>query len=72
MLATSAAEHSYILFTVLFQASKLPEVPVLSSPPLAAADPAKPAGKSAKKRSNSKVSRFCVENAANHLIAATI
>ena len=60
-LASHLSCRTFILFTVLFQASKLPEVPVLSSPPLAAADPAKPAGKSAKKRSNSKVSRFCIE-----------
>ena len=61
----SLASHlskTFILFTVLFQASKLLEVPPLSSPSLAATDPAKPAGKSAKKRSNSKVSRFCFEN----------
>ena len=54
----SLASHlskTFILFTVLFQASKLPA--------LAATDPAKLPGKSAKECSNSKVSKFCIAKA---------
>ena len=57
--------------SVLFQVSQLLESPVLSSTP-DDADFVKPEGKSAKKRSNSKVSRFCVEKSAKTVTALQI
>ena len=54
---------TFILLTAWFQVSQPPH---FSSPLLAAAEPVKPADKSAKKRSSSKVSQFGI------LISATL
>ena len=52
---------TFIVLTIMLQVSQSQESPLLSSPHAAATDPVKPADKSAKKRSGSKVSRFNIE-----------
>lgn len=57
-----ALSLTFILLIFLFQVSQLRDSPLLTSPTAAATEPVKPADKSAKKRSSSKVSRFSIEN----------
>ena len=56
----SSLEYSstFVFLTVLSQVSQSRESSLLSSSPVAAADPVQPADKSVKKRSSSKVSKF--------------